>query len=179
MFKEIAKAQAEQKTMRAVMTSEKSGTVTEMVIEMIPPDRLASKGNSTGDMIIVPEGVYMKQAGGAWTKLPIDASGLISDVLSQATTEELLKYLNIDNLRAVGVDVVNGRPCWVYEYETTMDVANITVQTQAKMWVGIADKLPYKSVSVTQSSDDPAGVTTTTTLLYEYGLDLKIEAPIP
>ncbi len=178
LFNEIAKAQAEQKTMRANMTSEKSGVVTEMVIELVRPDRMASRGSAGGDIIFVPEGTYMRQPGGEWTKVPFDMSAAITEMMSQTTAEDLLQYLNIDSLRAAGAGIVDGKPCWVYEYETTIDVVNITVQTQAKIWVGIADKLPYKTVSVTHSSDDPAGVTTTATILYEYGLDLKIEAPI-
>lgn len=179
LFKEVAAAQAAQKTMRMTMTSEKNGKVTETVMELIRPDRLKSSGGPGGDMIIIPEGTYMRETGGEWIKAPFDLSGSMNEMLSMADTEELLKYLNIDNLHLVGGGIVDGRPCWIYEYETTIKVTDITMQTQAKIWLGIADKLAYKSESVTQSSADPAGATTTTTVLYEYGLDLEIEAPIP
>lgn len=179
LFKEVAAAQAAQKTMRMTMTSEKNGKVTETVMELIRPDRLKSSGGPGGEMIIIPEGTYMRETDGEWIKAPFDLSGSMNEMLSMADTEELLKYLNIDNLHLVGGGIVDGRPCWIYEYETTIKVTDITMQTQAKIWLGIADKLAYKSESVTQSSADPAGATTTTTVLYEYGLDLEIEAPIP
>ncbi len=178
LFRDIAAAQAEQPTMRMRMTSVKGGTTTTMVMELVRPDRLHSSGGPGGEMLIVPEGTYLKPAGGAWQKAPYDLSDSIGDLLSQTSVEEVLQNLTVDQLRPAGAAVLNGKPCWIYAYEQTMEVMGQKIESSAKIWVGVADKLPYQSVAETETSAEP-GVITTTTILYEYGLDLRIEAPLP
>jgi hypothetical protein len=178
LFLAVAKAQAAQKSMRMTMTSEQGGTASETVMELVRPDRLRSSGGPGGDMVIVPEGTYMKPAGGAWQKAPFNMSDGIGEMLSQASVEEMMKNITVEKLRPGGAALVNGKPCWIYEFEQTIEVMNQKVESKAKIWVGIGDKLPYKSVAESESSAEP-GVVTTTTILYEYGGDLQIEAPIP
>lgn len=176
LFRDMSAAMAAQQTMRATMTSEKQGTVTTSTIEFIKPDRLASRGGQAGDTILIGKDVYLKQQEGSWTKLPVSIN--VEDLLSQATQEEMFENVDVQNLRTTGIEFVGTKPCWVYEYDSTTTVANITLQTRNKVWVGMLDKLSYKTEAITQSSQDPAGVTTTTTMVYEYGIALTIEAPI-
>ena len=80
-------------------------------------------------------------------------------------------------MKFVGPDLIDGKPMWVYRYETTMDLAGTKIDSAAKVWLGALDKLPYGQESESDSFVNKGGKTKST-IVYEYDSDIKIEAPI-
>jgi hypothetical protein len=65
----------------------------------------------------------------------------------------------------VGPDILDGKPMLVYQYTLN--------NSPAKLWVGVADGLPYKVESVSKS-----GAKTTVTIS-DYNAQIVLTPPIP
>jgi hypothetical protein len=84
---------------------------------------------------------------------------------------------SVSNVSLVGPEVVDGTPTLVYQYDVAAPTAPAGAKTgpmHAKVWVGVADRLPRKL----EVSGGPSGATTTITY-YDYNAPITIEAPIP
>ena len=118
----------------------------------------------------------MKQ-GEKWIKSPINMGEMMSGLLNQQNIEEMLKEMDVADLKFIGLDTVNGKPTWVYQHATSMKVGEQAIKSQGKSWLGITDKLVYKMESESDSLVNKGGKTKTT-VLYDYDPNIKIEAPI-
>ncbi len=170
------RAQLAQKAFRMTMTSEDGGKTTTMTMEYVAPDSLHSKTEAT-EFIVVEGATYIKGADGKWQKTPMDMSGMISQALSPEIVDEMAKNITVEKLKFVGPDLIDGKPMWVYRYETTMDLAGTKIDSTAKVWLGALDKLPYRQESESDSIVNKGGKTKST-IVYEYDSGIKIEAPI-
>jgi hypothetical protein len=81
----------------------------------------------------------------------------------------------INNAAYIGPDVVDGTPTWVYSYDSSYGEGEQAVQTQAKVWVGVADGLPRKQETIGTYN----GVETTSSALITYDATITIEPPTP
>ena len=171
------RAQLAQKAFRMNMTTEDAGKTTNMTIEYVAPDSFHSKMTGT-EFIVLKDATYIKGADGKWQKTPMDMSKAISQVLSPDQIEEMAKNLTVEKMKFLGPDLIDGKPMWVYQYETTMDLGGIKVDSAAKVWLGVLDKLPYRQESESDSFVNK-GSRTKSTIVYEYDSGIKIEAPIP
>lgn len=77
----------------------------------------------------------------------------------------------------VGLDLIDGKPMWVYQYSTAVDLTGTKVATTTKVWLGVLDRLLYKQESESDSPQQP-GAKTRRISTWEYDPNLKIEAPI-
>jgi hypothetical protein len=170
------RAQLAQKAFRMTVTSEDGGKSTTMTIEYVAPDSLHSKTEAT-EFIVVEGATYIKGSDGKWQKSPMDMSGMISQVLSPEIVDEMAKNITVEKLKFVGPDLIDGKPMWVYRYETTMDLAGTKIDSTAKVWLGALDKLPYRQESESDSIVNKGGKTKST-IVYAYDSGIKIEAPI-
>jgi hypothetical protein len=170
------RAQLAQKAFRMTVTSEDGGKSTTMTIEYVAPDSLHSKTEAT-EVIVVEGTTYIKGSDGKWQKSPMDMSGMISQALSPEIVDEMAKNITVEKLKFVGPDLIDGKPMWVYRYETTMDLAGTKIDSTAKVWLGALDKLPYRQESESDSIVNKEGKTKST-IVYAYDPNIKIEAPI-
>ncbi len=179
LLKQSMRAQLSQKAWRSTMNIVDGDKTTKMVIEFVAPDRLHILNTGSQEMIIVPEGTYLRKPGEQqWTKSPMSMSSVISSTLSAKSVDDLMNSITIEKFKFVGADVVDGKPTWVYEYQTSMEItAGTTINQSAKIWIGIADKLPYRMEGESDSVTTK-GAKTQTTGTYEYPADLKIVAPM-
>ena len=171
------RAQLAQKAFRMNMTTEDGGKTTTMTIEYVAPDSLHSKMGTGTEFIVVEGASYIKGADGKWQKSPMDMSGVIKQVLNADTIEQLAKNITVDKMKFLGPDLIDGKPMWVYQYDTTMDLSGTKINTKAKVWLGVLDKLPYKQEGESDSVVNKGGKTKTSGS-WEYDPNLKIEAPI-
>ena len=88
-------------------------------------------------------------------------SNVVAQVLSPQTVEDLAKSISVDKLKFIGPDLIDGKPMWVYQYETTMDLTGTKINSTAKVWLGALDKLPYKQESESDSVLHKGGKTKT------------------
>jgi hypothetical protein len=170
------RAQLAQKAFRMTVTSEDGGKSSTMTIEYIAPDSLHSKTEAT-EVIVVEGATYIKGSDGKWQKSPMDMSGMISQALSPEIVDEMAKNITVEKLKFVGPDLLDGKPMWVYRYETTMDLAGTKIDSTAKVWLGALDKLPYRQESESDSIVNKDGKTKST-IVYAYDSGIKIEAPV-
>jgi hypothetical protein len=171
---EAAKAQLAQKAWRTTLTiTEADGKETKSTIEFVKPGSLHMVTPSQ-EIIVVKDGTFMKRGADKWIKSPVDMSGMITDLLSQQGLESIMKDVKYEDIKLAGVDMINGKPAWIYQYKSSMDVGGTKVATDSKTWIGVLDKLPYKMEGV---SDTGKGGKTTVTGVYEYPDNITIEAP--
>jgi hypothetical protein len=171
---DAAKAQLAQKAWRTTLTiTDADGKETQSTIEFVKPDSLhmATPGQ---EIIVVKDGTFMKRGADKWIKSPVDMSGMITDLLSQQGLESIMKDVKYEDIKLAGVDMINGKPAWIYQYKSSMDVGGTKVATDSKTWIGVLDKLPYKIEGV--SNTDKGGKTTVVGV-YEYPDNITIEAP--
>ena len=96
--------------------------------------------------------------------------------LDPNTVDELLKIIDVTSFKFVGAELLDGRPTWVYDYDTTMKMGDTTLISKSRIWIGVADKLPYKTTVESNSVLTPGGQTKQTQI-YSYPSETKIEAP--
>lgn len=168
------KAQLDQNAFRATLTTtDAGGKETTVVLEYVKPNsfHIASPEQ---EIIIVKDGTFIKQGAAPWQKSPVDMQSMMSDILSQQGIEAMIKDVKYQDIKLVGVDVIGGKPMWVYQYKSTLDAGGTQVSAESKNWIGVLDKLPYRVEAV---SDAGSGAKYTVTGVYEYGDNIKIEAP--
>lgn len=173
LFIEASRAQLAQKAFRATIVGQDAdGKESTTILEVMPPDsfRLVAEGT---EFIIVPDGTFLREAGGEWQKSPMSMSGMMSQILSQQSVEELIKESQPDDIKFAGVDMIDGKPMWIYTYTGQEDVGGTMVDTASKTWIGALDRLPYRVEATSKSGD----TTSNSTITYEYDDSIAIEAP--
>jgi len=171
------RAQLSQQAFRMNMTTEDGGKTTTMVMEYVAPNSFHSTTEKS-EFILVDGASYMKGADGKWEKSPMDLSGMVSQILSPELVDEMAKNITVEKMRFVGPDLIDGKPMWVYQYETTMELMGQKINSRATVWLGVLDKLPYRQESEGDSVVNK-GSRTKTEIVYEYDSGITIEAPIP
>jgi hypothetical protein len=155
-----------------------SGVTTSSIFEFVRPDRfhMASEGF---EIIIIEDTTYIKDESGNWLESPVPMSDVLEGTINAFTSEEAVDELmqdlevTIDNVQSLGQETVNGKETDVYEYTNSSRFDDSIVYN--KIWVGADDGRLYQQQIETES----AGVSGRTTITYEYGSDVVIEAPIP
>jgi hypothetical protein len=166
-----AQAQLAQKGYRVRITSESGGTKTDMNVEFVAPDRYHIVSPAT-EMIIIANKTYMKQDA-AWVQVPMDMSAMLEQMQDPALMMEATG-LKLRNVNYKGAEDVDGVAADAYEYDSTLSMQGTAYDSHSQLWVDRKSGLPLKSVGTSELS----GIKSVTTSLYEYPVDLKIEAPI-
>lgn len=173
----VLRAQFAQKAWRTTVTVDDGGEVSTTMVEFVAPDSVHLATGPDLEFIIVKEGTYQKGADGKWQKLPMDMSSMVASILDPAQVADLLEDTTVDQVKFLGPDLIGGKPMWVYQYASRMNLGEQTIASDAKIWIGVLDKLPYKGEGVGDSVSKPGGKVKSTAV-YEYGSDIKIEAPV-
>lgn len=155
-----------------------SGEPISSIFEFIKPDRfhMASEGF---ELIIIGEETYIKDETGTWLESPVPMGSMLEGTIDAFTDDEAVEDLlqdlevTIDNVQSLGQETVNGKTTDVYEYTAASTFDDSIVYN--KVWIGTDDGRLYQQQIETESQ----GVGGRTTITYEYGSDVVIEAPIP
>lgn len=123
--------------------------------------------SSRVEFYLIANTFYLKEgANGRWRKIPANspvATGVTSALL--APRNSLTSAIAAHNASLTGTDILDGKPMLVYQY--TLNDA------PAKLWVGVADGLPYKVEGTSKS-----GAKTTLTIS-DYNAQIVLTPPIP
>ncbi len=171
------RAQFAQKAWRTTVTIDDGGEVSTTMVEFVAPDSVHLTTGPGPEFIIMKEGTYQKGADGKWQKLPMDMSSMVANILDPAQVEDLMEDTTVDRVKFLGPDLIGGKPMWVYQYASKMNLGEQAIASDAKIWIGVLDKLPYRGESVGDSVTK-AGNKVKSTVIYEYDSSIKIEAPI-
>lgn len=170
------RAQLAQRAWRTSVTVDDDGEVTTTTIEFVAPDSLHMTMGPGQEFIILKEGTYQKGEDGKWQKLPMDMSSLVASILDPGQVEDLLGDTTVDKLKFLGPDLIGGKPMWVYGYVSKMNLGEQSIASDAKIWIGVLDKLPYRGEGEGDSVTKP-GSKVKSTVIYDYDPSIKIEAP--
>ena len=155
------------------------------VIEFIPPDRkrILSEGTET---IVAGGKVYLKSSPTEpWQEVQIATSTYLGD---QPVTEQSLQAY-VEGGEFVRSNSLGGRLVKIYRYATTTISSGISLHSQAELWVGLADGLPYKmvtngdtlaiSLDPATGENKPVAVQAQSTTTIVFKPSLSIEPPLP
>lgn len=166
------KAQLTAGPSRTLTLVETSDSKTQLVSEMVPPDRLHitmdSDGKRLSETIIISDTMWTRAGdGAAWNKSPGGAA-----MLSMMGEKEIDATTNsITDVKLIGPELLNGVATWVYTF--TSDRADLGVTSQVKMWIGALNGLVLQQ----QVEGEAGGVKSKTTQTVTYDPSIKIEAP--
>jgi hypothetical protein len=89
----------------------------------------------------------------------------------QVNVADLVKQA-LENVQLTGADSLNGAPMNVYSFDLDDPVLKIK---GGQLWIGTADGLPHQ----VKADMTFSGIAVNTTLLYEFGVAVNIQPPIP
>jgi hypothetical protein len=127
--------------------------------------------SSKGEFYRIGDTFYIKQSANAkWLKVTASigtglTAGLFAprDLVTKATTAK--------NVSLAGPDILNGKPMLVYQYSP--DPTQQPNMVSAKLWVGVADGLPYQVIANNKNGG------TTTIVFTDYNASINLTPPIP
>jgi outer membrane lipoprotein-sorting protein len=163
------------KSYRIHMTTSSQAGTNISTIEFVAPNRMHIIDEKK-EMIIVPEGTYVKVAKGKWQKSPMDMSSMIAKLRTSEFTDEILKN---EQVRLIGPDTLDGKSMMVYEIVYTSS----DLKSRNRVWISTDDHLPYKSETdgeakeFKMSGKTIGGKSKTTSLYTDYNAPIKIVAP--
>ncbi|MEN3332797.1 MAG: hypothetical protein V7641_2162 [Blastocatellia bacterium] len=162
-------AQLDAKSFRARLDSTFDGQEMARTIEYVAPDRFRMAGERD-ETVIIGSNAWTRQNGGAWQKLPIDASQMIASVRDPKMIDEIRKSAEV---KLIGPDTLDGLPMMVYQY-TLRNAMGTDMTSRAKAWISAADSLPRRMETETEIK----GTTSKATITYfDYNTDIKIDPP--
>lgn len=177
LLSDVLRAQFAQKAWRTTVTVEDGAEVNTTMIEFVAPDSVHLTMGPGVEFIILKEGTWQKGEDGKWQKLPMDMSSMVANILDPTQVDDLMKDTTVDQVKFLGPDLIGGKPMWVYQYASRMNLGEQTIASDAKIWIGVLDRLPYRSEGEGDSITNP-GTKLKSTVTYEYGSDIVIEAPV-
>ncbi len=153
-----------------------NGETHNTVLEYVPPDRYHVVSDLKSELVVISQKVYFKQ-GDVWAESQMPATSIIDPDASKKLEE------SISDVQFIGTDSLNGKPMRVFQYKSQTKIGDTESPIQTKLWIGVADRLPYKMIvdgetaSADASTGKVVGVNATSTILFEYDPTIKIALP--
>lgn len=137
------------------------------VAEFAAADRIHTTLNGTEVSITFGNKHYM-YTNGKWvdTGQPPRAS--------EANMEKLVAS-SLKDVQPVGVETVNGVPCFAYTARFEWNIGNQPSTATGKTWIGLADGLPHQ----VDGDWKVASYDTRSHIVYEYNVNIHVEKPVP
>lgn len=140
-------------------------------VEMVIPDRMRITGGPGGDLVITPEGAWIRIPGQDWMEAPPGTAAVSKQYMSPEFVEQA--KAGVKSVEALGDESVAGKPAKTYRIEQTMTMMGIEAQTSTKLYVDTASGRPVRqevdAVSMGRNSRTVQDI--------EYVSGLEIAAP--
>lgn len=114
----------------------------EQTIEIQLPDRIHMRGGPGGDVIVTPEGAWMKPPGGNWSVAPESTAALSKQFMSQEFVAQT--KASVTAVEALGSESLRGQPVRVYRIEQTQTILGIKSTSTIKLYVDIGSGRPIR-----------------------------------
>ncbi|HUD42390.1 MAG TPA: hypothetical protein VMR06_10405 [Dokdonella sp.] len=121
------------------------------------------------EMIVLPEGIWMRNGDGGWTKPPFDASALVRQLVPE-TVEQMQKGLS--NVVDEGPATFGGQPARAYSFDVAMTMMGISVNSRSRILVG-ADGRIVQAVT----DGEALGKKSRSEQTYHYDDAIRVVAP--
>ena len=160
---------------KTVLTSA-DGSVRTLLLEYIKPDHMRIISPDGAEQIAIKGQGIWRKVDGTWHSEDPQLADMLFKIIATSTVEETLKTIQIESVKFVGADLLDGKPMFVYTYRAQTDMGDVKINSDGKIWIGALDGRPYKGESTNDSFTTP-GKLDHTTVTYEYDLALDIQAP--
>lgn len=116
---------------RTEMTSTSKGETSKATGEFDTMERMHMK-TPDAEIIMVPEGVWMRSKGEGWMKPPIDMSGMFKQFMPK-TVADIQKGMS--NVKDEGMSTWQGKPTRVISYDMNTKVMGFSVKSHNRLWI--------------------------------------------
>lgn len=152
------------------------GKTSQLMIEYVAPDRIHLVSASGEQIAIKGKGAWVKHAD-KWQASAPAMADVFFQALSPAGIDELLKTIQVKSVKFLGPELLDGKPMFVYQYETSIDLGGQSIKGTSKMWIGALETRAYRVESISDSIAKP-GTQDKTTSIYLYDIPITIEPPL-
>lgn len=160
------------KSYRAEMETTAAGQTFKQTIEVIIPDHFRMYGGPGGEMILTPEGAWMKFPGqDAWMDAPPGTTEMARQFMSPEFIEQA--KAGIRSVESLGTESVGDRETRVYQVEQVMTMMGIESKTSSRLYVDTASGRPVRQ----EIESEAMGQRSSTRQEIRYVADLEIVAP--
>jgi hypothetical protein len=160
------------KSYRAELETTAAGQTFKETIEVIIPDHFRMYGGPSGEMILTPEGAWIKFPGqDAWMPAPPGTTQIARQFMSPEFIEQA--KAGVRSVKALGTERVGDTEARVYQVEQVMTVMGIESKTSSRLYVDIASGRPIRQ----EIESEAMGQRSSTRQEIRYVADLQIVAP--
>ncbi|GMU45085.1 MAG: hypothetical protein IT479_13750 [Xanthomonadales bacterium] len=159
------------KSYRATLSSEAGGQTSKQTIEIVIPTHMRMSGGASGDMVVTPEGAWIRIPGQDWMAAPPGTTEVSKRFLSPAFIEEA--KAGVRSVQALGEEQLAGKPVRTYQIEQVMTVMGIATESSTKLYVDVASGRPVRQ----EVAATAMGRNSRTVQDIEYVQGLEIVAP--
>lgn len=159
------------KSYRARIETTVNDQVFQQVVDVVLPGRMRMSGGPAGDMVVTPEGAWMKPPGEGWTQAPAATSALGKQFLSRDFIEQA--KAGVQSVEDLGTEDLDGKRVRIYQLEQTMTIVGVESSSSTRLYVDVASGRPVRQ----EIESRAMGRSSRTVQTLEYLADLKIDAP--
>jgi hypothetical protein len=162
-WKEVPAAFARVTSFRARVLNALPNAQTEILLEVVQPDRFHSSIGGQIEMIAVGSNSYVKVSGSAWMKAPgADAGGVsLQDISSKV-------FHGVQSAKPAGTETIDGVETNIFD---VVSAAPNGAKVKQRVWAGKSDGLPRK-IEESRGTAPPV-----TIFFYDYDESISIEEP--
>lgn len=130
------------KSYRASIETSANNQTFKQQVEIVIPERMRISGGPGGDLVITPEGAWIKLPGQDWMEAPPGTAAVSKQYMSPEFVEQA--KAGVTKVEALGTEDVGGKPAKTYQIEQTMKMMGIEAQTSTKLYVDTASGRPVR-----------------------------------
>lgn len=102
--------------------------------------------SSEMEIVVLPEGTWMRSGGGDWMKPPFDVGAMASKLVPQ-TIEEMQK--DIANVKDEGATTWQGKPARIVSYDMDTKIMMFTVESHNRVWIDAQGRIIHSEADST------------------------------
>lgn len=159
------------KSYRATIETTVDNRVFQQSIDVVLPGRMRMRGGPGGDMVVTPEGAWMKIPGEDWSEAPPSTAALGQQFLSRDFIDQAKAGVRL--VEALGIEDVKGKPAKVYRVDQSMTIVGTEVLSSTRLFVDVESGRPVRQEIESTAMDRKSR----TVQELEYLPGLTIEAP--
>lgn len=157
---------------RATIETTVNNQVFQQTIDVVLPGRMRMMGGPGGDMVVTPDGAWMKLPGeDHWIKAPASTASVGQQFLSRDFINQA--KAGVQSVESLGVDQINGQSVRIYRVQQTMSIVGNEVSSNTRLFVDTASGRPLRQ----EIESTAMGRNSRTVQTLQYLPDLKIVAP--
>ncbi len=174
------RAELSAKSVRRHTVGTDGDTKYENTLEYVAPDYLHQIVGNNEFIYIRGVGTWRKKTSDAtWIAAGLGSSEQVFAGRDPAIMDGYMKSIVVDQVKFVGPQLLDKRPTFEYQYLVHLDPSTNTVADLTnKLWVGVADGLPYR-LETDYDSVLHAGAKVHSVIVIEYPTDITVIRPKP